>query len=40
MAGSFIGKHVVLGLSPLAYRWLIDALMLVSGISLLWAALR
>ena len=40
MAGSFIGKHVVLGLSPLAYRWLIDLLMLCSGLSLLWAALR
>jgi uncharacterized membrane protein YfcA len=40
MAGSFIGKHVVLRLSPLAYRCLIDALMLVSGLSLLWAALR
>ena len=40
MAGSFIGKHVVLGLSPLAYRWLIDLLMLCSGLSLLWAAAR
>jgi uncharacterized membrane protein YfcA len=40
MAGSFLGKHVVLGLSPLAYRWLIDALMLCSGLSLLWVAAR
>jgi uncharacterized membrane protein YfcA len=40
MAGSFIGRFVVLGLSPAAYRTLIDGLMLCSGLSLLWAAAR
>ena len=40
MAGSFIGRFVVLALSPGAYRTLIDALMFCSGVSLLWAALR
>lgn len=40
MAGSFIGRSIVLALSPGAYRTLIDALMLVSGLTLLWAAAR
>ena len=40
MAGSFIGRFVVLALSPGAYRTLIDGLMLCSGVSLLWAAVR
>jgi uncharacterized membrane protein YfcA len=40
MAGSFIGRSIVLALSPGAYRSLIDGLMLVSGASLLWAAVR
>lgn len=40
MAGSFAGRVVVLKLSAAAYRSLIDALMLCSGLSLLWAALR
>lgn len=40
MAGSFIGRYVVLKLSPAAYRNLIDGLMLCSGLSLLWAAAR
>jgi uncharacterized membrane protein YfcA len=40
MAGSFLGRVVVLRLSVHAYRWLIDALMAVSGVSLLWMALR
>ena len=40
MAGSFIGRFVVLKLSAAAYRSLIDSLMLVSGLSLLWAAVR
>jgi uncharacterized membrane protein YfcA len=40
MAGSFIGRSIVLALSPGAYRTLIDALMLCSGLSLLWAAAR
>jgi uncharacterized membrane protein YfcA len=40
MAGSFIGRTIVLALSPGAYRTLIDGLMLCSGLSLLWAAAR
>jgi uncharacterized membrane protein YfcA len=40
MAGSFIGKKVVLALSPGTHRLLIDMLLLVSGLSLLWTALR
>lgn len=40
MAGSFIARSIVLALSPGAYRNLIDALMLCSGATLLWAALR
>ena len=40
MAGSFAGRAIVLALSPGAYRWLIDGLMLCSGLSLLWAAFR
>jgi uncharacterized membrane protein YfcA len=40
MAGSFAGRRIVLALSPGAYRTLIDALMLCSGLTLLWAAAR
>lgn len=40
MAGSFAGRFVVLALSPGTYRSLIDALMLCSGLSLLWVAVR
>jgi len=40
MAGAFIGKSVVLRLSPAFYRYLIDALMLASGIVLLLIAVR
>jgi uncharacterized membrane protein YfcA len=40
MAGSFVGRFVVLSLSPGAYRNLIDGIMLFSGVSLLWAAAR
>lgn len=40
MAGSFVGRFAVLRLSQRAYRTLIDALMLGSGLSLLWAAVR
>lgn len=40
MAGSFAGRFVVLRISPGAYRSLIDGLMLCSGLSLLWAAVR
>lgn len=38
MAGSFIGKFVVLKLSADAYRWMIDVMMAVSGVALLWVA--
>jgi uncharacterized membrane protein YfcA len=40
MAGSFVGRVVVLRLSSAAYRALIDGLMAFSGVSLLWAAFR
>jgi len=40
MAGSFAGRFVVLRIPPTAYRSLIDGLMLCSGLSLLWAAVR
>ena len=40
MGGSFAGRFVVLRLSAKTYRLLIDALMLCSGASLLWAAVR
>lgn len=40
MAGSFIGRRIVLALSPGTWRALIDGLMFCSGLVLLWAALR
>jgi uncharacterized membrane protein YfcA len=40
MAGAFAGRHVVLRLSPQAFRRLIDALLIVSGLSMLWASVR
>jgi len=40
MAGAFIGRHVVLQLTPSAFRLLIDGLMIASGLVLLAAALR
>ncbi|MBE7367769.1 TSUP family transporter [Ramlibacter pallidus] len=40
MAGSFIGRRIVLALTPGAFRLLVDALMLCSGLALLWAAWR
>lgn len=40
MAGSFIGRHVVLRLAPSTFRLLIDSLMVMSGATLLWAAAR
>ena len=40
MAGSFVGRAVVLKISQDGYRTLIDALMLCSGLALIWAALR
>jgi uncharacterized membrane protein YfcA len=40
MAGSFVGKGVVLRLSTDAFQRLLDGIMLCSGLSLLWAATR
>jgi uncharacterized membrane protein YfcA len=40
MAGSFIGRLVVLQLPPATFRLLIDGLMVFSGATLLWAAAR
>jgi len=40
MAGSFIGRAIVLALTPGAYRTLVDALMLCSGLTLLWAGVK
>jgi hypothetical protein len=40
MAGSFIGRQVVLRIAPSAFRLLIDSLMVFSGLTLLWAAAR
>lgn len=40
MAGSFLGRFVVLKMNERAYRALIDGLMLCSGVSLLWVAVR
>jgi uncharacterized membrane protein YfcA len=40
MAGSFIGRGIVLALAPGTYRHLIDGLMFCSGLTLLWAAFR
>jgi len=38
MAGSFIAKRFVLRLEPQSFRLLMDTLMLVSGLTMLWAA--
>lgn len=40
MAGSFLGRIVVVRLSPAAFRLLIDGLMACSGVTLLWVAFR
>src|SRR5450755_625917 len=40
MAGSFIAKRFVLKLEPSQFRQLMDALMFVSGSTMLWSALR
>jgi uncharacterized membrane protein YfcA len=39
MLGSFAGRLVVLRLSTRAFQHLLDGLMIVSGLSLLWAAI-
>jgi uncharacterized protein len=38
MAGTFVGKGVVLRMSTGAFQHVLDALLLVSGLALLWAA--
>jgi len=40
MAGSFVAKRLVLHLRPDRFRLVMDAVMLVSGLTLIWAALR
>jgi uncharacterized membrane protein YfcA len=40
MAGSFAGKAIVTRISVHAFHHVLDALLLVSGLSLLWAAFR
>jgi uncharacterized membrane protein YfcA len=40
MAGSFCGRFVVLRMSPAAFSRVLEALMLLSGTSLLWAGSR
>ena len=40
MAGAVIARRLVLRLSPAFYRMLLDALLLCSGLTLLWAASR
>jgi hypothetical protein len=40
MAGAFVGRHVVLRMSTEMFKRVLDGLMLVSGLSLLWAAVR
>jgi uncharacterized membrane protein YfcA len=40
MAGTFLGKVVMLKLSERAFQHLLDALLLCSGLSLLWAAVH
>lgn len=40
MAGSFIAKRFVLKMSPERFRLMMDALMVVSGLTLFWTAFR
>lgn len=40
MAGTFVGKIVILKMSERAFQYLLDALLCCSGLSLLWAAIR
>jgi uncharacterized protein len=40
MLGAFVAKRIVLRLTPAFYRMLLDALLLGSGCTLLWAATR
>ncbi|HUJ00035.1 MAG TPA: sulfite exporter TauE/SafE family protein [Usitatibacter sp.] len=40
MAGAFVGRHLVLRMSTEMFKHVLDGVMLVSGASLLWAAVR
>lgn len=40
MAGTFVGKIVILKMSERAFQYVLDALLCCSGLSLLWAAIR
>jgi uncharacterized protein len=40
MAGSFAARSIVVRMTPQTFRHVVDALMLSSGLSLLWAAGR
>jgi hypothetical protein len=40
MAGAWLAKRFVLRLRPDRFRLLMDALMLVSGLTMLWAGVR
>jgi uncharacterized membrane protein YfcA len=40
MAGAWLAKRFVLRLHPDRFRLLMDALMLVSGLTMLWAGVR
>lgn len=40
MIGAFVARRFVLGMKPEVFRLLIDAVMLIAGVSLLWMALR
>lgn len=40
VAGAFVAKRVVLALDTAKFRLLMDALLLVAGLTMLWAALR
>jgi uncharacterized membrane protein YfcA len=39
MAGSFAGKHIVLAMSVRTFQHLLDALLLCSGVAMIWAAI-
>jgi uncharacterized protein len=40
MAGAFLAKPFVLRLDAERFRWMMDAIMLISGVILLWTALH
>ena len=40
MAGTFLGKHAVLGMSAATHYRLLDAVMMCAGVTLLWTGLR